>query len=74
MTNRADPLDNLELLSAACVLAPEVFYARGQAFGVSGEWRRLDGADRQWWIDFSIDLLLKVRPGHMIPFPKAINP
>lgn len=57
-----DPLENLELLSAACVLAPQVFRARGEAFGVSGEWTMLNAAERQHFIDQCIHLLRSVAP------------
>ena len=69
-----DPLINIELLAAACVLAPHVFYARGEAFGVSGVWTMLDAAERQRYINECVDLLRRLAPMRRITYPKAVNP
>ena len=73
MRPELDPIENLELLSAACVLAPEVFYARGQAFGVSGEWTMLNAGDRQFYIDRCLELLQRLQPIRPLTFPRGIQ-
>jgi hypothetical protein len=71
----SDPLQNLELLAAACELAPELFAARGEAFGVSGEWTMLSVAERQTYIDRCIHMLVAVQPpmSVVISFPKEVR-
>jgi hypothetical protein len=73
MESELDPLENLELLAAACSLAPDVFYARGQAFGVSGEWSMLDAGARQFYIDRCLELLQRLQPMRTLTFRKWIH-
>jgi hypothetical protein len=69
-----DPLVNLELLASACVLAPHLYYARAEAFGVSGVWTLLNAADRQYYIQLCVELLQKVQPHvRVVTFPKGVQ-
>ena len=67
-----DPLANLELLGAACRLAPFVYAMRGEAFGVNGVWTMLNAAQRQRYIDLCIELLREVQPV-LVPFPQGVR-
>ena len=68
---QGDPLDNLELLSAAYILAPQLYTARAEAFGVSGMWKLLNAGERQHYIDLCLELLRDVEPerGQVVSFP-----
>jgi len=57
-----DPLENLELLSAACRLAPQLYALRGEAFNADGVWTVLKAAQRQHYIDICIEVLNEVKP------------
>jgi len=72
-TRTGDPLENLELLSAACVLAPSIYRQRGEAFGTCKEWRLLSAGDRQFYIDVAIEVLREVEPerGQVVSFNRG---
>jgi hypothetical protein len=57
-----DPLSNLELLSAACQLAPQLYRLRGEAFNVPNVWQLLNGKERQFYIDIAIEALRETQP------------
>lgn len=57
-----NPFDNLEILAAACQLAPQLYRLRGEAFNVAGVWQLLSGGERQHYIDVAIEALREVAP------------
>jgi hypothetical protein len=73
VTQRApyDPLLNLEVLSAACQLAPQIYHWRGEAFNAPSDWTVLTAAARQYYINKCIALLESLRPptGELVAFP-----
>lgn len=73
MTLRAvdDPLTNLELLAAGCVLARQLYEARGEAFGLAGIWTMLNAAERQVYIDKAVSVLRSVAPATVVKFPET---
>lgn len=66
------PLENIELLSAACQLAPQLYRLRGEAFNVVNVWQLLGAGERQVYIDLCIELLREVEPerGAVVQFPE----
>lgn len=57
-----DPLENIELLGAACQLAPKLYTLRGEAFNVGGVWTLLSASERMHYVDLCIELLREVDP------------
>lgn len=57
-----DPLENLELVAAACRLAPQLYAMRGEAFNVDGVWTLLKAGERQHYIDLCLELLREEQP------------
>jgi hypothetical protein len=63
-----DPLENLELLAAACQLAPYINTFRHDAWGTgSAAWRPLNAKERQRFIDAAIAVLRTFQPGPEYP-------